>query len=150
MSDDKITKEEVIEWLEANEKKAVWLAQTMRVTPATVSRWLNGKNPISGSDEAVLKLLIRGEIPFAIVHEKLLHGVLDFTEDQWKVITILAIRASTTPGGWIADKIRWINAGDPEARAELNRIETERKNTHAFHVIEPDQKVAENNGTEGK
>lgn len=152
MSDDNITREEVSAWLEANEKKAVWLAQTMRVTPATVSRWLSGKNPISGSDAAVLKLLIRGEIPFDIVHEKLLHGVLDFTEDQWKVIAILAIRDGKSPSRWIADKIRWISAGDPEARAELARIETDKcsASTSRFQVIESDAKVAEGTGTQGK
>ncbi len=151
MSEERITGSEVSEWLKSNDKKAAWLAETMRVTPATVSRWLNEKNPISGSDEAILKLLVRGEMPFDIVHEKTLHGVLDFTEDQWRVITILANRMSTTPGKWIADKIRWMLAGDATAREETAAIQAQRhEQTARFSVVEEDCKVADERSHEGK
>lgn len=106
MSDDKITATEISAWLLSQGKKAAWLAKTLGVTPATVSRWLSGKVIPSGSDNSILRLLVRGEMPFEIVNEKQLHGVLDFTCDQWRVISVLAASEGKTPGKWIAERVR--------------------------------------------
>lgn len=143
MSEGNITAAEVSEWLKTNEKKAVWLAQTLRVTPATVSRWLNEKNPITGSDESILKLLIRGEMPFEIANEKLLHGVLDFTTDQWRVICILSNRNSITPGLWIANQIRSYLAFNEEAKSVHAEIIRNRLQAMPPPEEQEDAKVAD-------
>ena len=117
MSDERITAEEVSQWLKSQKRKAVWLAEALQVTPATVSRWLNGKNPISGSDEALLKLLIRGEMPFDLISQPVLGSVLEFTPDQWRVIGILARKDGLSEGTWITNQIRSFLAFDPIARA---------------------------------
>lgn len=136
MSEAKITGAEISEWLRTQKQKAVWLAKTLGVTPATVSRWINGKVVPTGSDEAMLLLLIRGKMPFEIVHSRVLHGLLDFTEDQWRVITVIAGRQGITPGKWIADKVRWIMAGDDECRRELKIAETERGEIPRFQLVD--------------
>lgn len=134
----KISREELSQWLLANQKKAVWLAQTLQVTPATVSRWINGKNPIAGSDEALLRLLIRGEMPFEIVSEKLVHSVMEFTPREWKVIVLIATKAGVTPGKWIAQQIRSYLAFTGEAR-EIDRHlnEQEADQTPRFRIEPP-------------
>jgi transcriptional regulator with XRE-family HTH domain len=144
MLQEKITPEEIAEWLKLNKKRPAWLAQTMKVTPATVSRWLNNKNPIAGSDEKLLKLLIRDEMPFEIIGEKLLNSVLDFTEDQYRVICVLASRYGITPAQWIANQIRSYLAFNDEAKAETSKIVAERmaRNASFLHAL-PDSKVAE-------
>lgn len=117
MTSENITPEFLQNWLTENGKKASWLATTLHITPGSVSRWLTGKHPIANSDQALLKLLIWGEMPFEIVGEKLLTRVLEFTEDQWKVISILAKRQGTTPRAWIAEKLQTILAYDAKAQA---------------------------------
>ena len=151
MLQEKITPEEIAEWLKSNQKRPAWLAQTMKVTPATVSRWLNNKNPIAGSDEKLLKLLIRDEMPFEITGEKLLNSVLDFTEDQYRVICILATRQSSSPAQWIANQIRSYFVWNDEAKAEMAKIVAERmaRNASFLHAL-PDSKVAEEPNTGAK
>lgn len=109
------------------ERKASQIAAALKIAPSTVKRWIDGGD-IPPPMLALLDLYFFGTIPFDIANEKLMHGVLDFTEDQWRVICILANRTSTTPGKWIADKIRWLINIDPEAQAELLAIQAERRN----------------------
>ena len=110
----KITPEEIKAWLTSNDKNAAWLAKTMRVTSASASRWLAGK-PFSDRDDAFLKLLIRGTMPFELIGRSSLTS-LKFSEDQYRAITICSTRLGMTPAAWIIDRIRWILAGDPETR----------------------------------
>jgi transcriptional regulator with XRE-family HTH domain len=108
--------------------KASQIATAMGVSPSTVTRWNDG-GEIPPPMILLLNLYFFGIIPFEIVNEKplALQHILDFTEDQFRVITILATRQSTTPAKWIADKIRWILAGDAEARAATQGLEADRR-----------------------
>lgn len=117
------------------------IAKSFDVHPSTVKRWLEGGD-IPSPMLKLLDLYFFGTIPFEIAHEKSLHGVLDFTPDQWRVIEILARRESTTSGKWISNKIRAYLAFDEAAKAESVRISAGSKNT--LHSLpEPLQKVAE-------
>ena len=125
-------------------RKGSEIASALKVTPSTVSRWISGKLVISPSDEMLLKLYFFGTIPFEITNEKLLNSVLDFTEDQYRVICILATRQSTSTGKWIADKIRSYLAFNEDAKTETSQIVAERMARNATHLqILPDAKVAE-------
>jgi hypothetical protein len=106
---------EELKTIAQNHGKITELASIFDVSPSTVSRWASG-GKISPPLLKLLDLYFFGNIPFEISHEKIVRGVLDFTDDQYKVITILARRESTTPGKWIASKIRAYLAFDPEAR----------------------------------
>lgn len=151
MPDDKITATELSTWLLSQEKKAAWLAKTIGVTPATVSRWLSGKVIPSGSDESLLRLLVRGEMPFDMISSQVLRGVMDFTEDQWRVIATIAGRHGMTPGKWIAEKVRWILAGDEEARGLLQEFAAGRKEENGnIRLMDAPAKVAENAMKYGK
>lgn len=81
-----------------------------------ISKIESGTRALAPSEKALLDLYFFGTIPFEIINEKLLEGVLDFTEDQWRVICILAKRVSLTPGKWIANQIRSYLAYDEEAK----------------------------------
>ena len=150
MCDDKITADEISQWLKTEGKKAAWLAKTLGVTPATVSRWLNKHVVPSGSDAALLRLLIRGDMPFDMINSKILYGVLDFSEDQWRVINTIASRQGLTAAKWIAEKIRWLLAGDNDARKIEADIVAKRHLENAnLTLLEDPLKVAEDEKKEG-
>lgn len=126
------------------------IAKALGISPSTVTRWIpNGIIP-----PPMLKLLnlyFFEVMPFDIAGEKLLNSVLDFTEDQYRVICILATRRSATPAKWIADQIRSFLAFDEEAKAETAKIVAARMagNASFLHAL-PDSKVAEEPNTGAK
>jgi len=91
------------------------ISKAFDVHPSTVKRWIEGGD-IPSPMLKLLDLYFFGTIPFEIANEKTIHGVLDFTDDQWRVIEILARRESTTPGKWIANQIRSYLSYNEEAR----------------------------------
>jgi hypothetical protein len=102
----------------------------------------------------LLDLYFFDVMPFDIVGEKLVESVLDFTEDQWKVICILAKRQGIPPAKWISNQIRTILASDDEARHERQLLERARvagqqisESGHGLHSI---AKVADAPRTAGK
>jgi DNA-binding MarR family transcriptional regulator len=115
-----ITPETLTKWLEENDKNAKWLADQLKVSPASVSRWLNGKQTIGNTDKALLRLLLWNEMPFSIVGITPLKNHLEFTPDQWRVIGILARREGITEAKWIGNRIRDYLTWDTAARAETN------------------------------
>lgn len=71
-----------------------------------VSNIEKGRRAISPSEMKLLRLYFFGEIPFDLVHqEKPLGTILEFTEDEWKIIEILALRAGQKPPQWIRGQI---------------------------------------------
>ena len=147
MTDEPNSLEDVREALRSAGKarKGSEIASALKVTPSTVSRWISGKLAISPSDEMMLRLYFFGTIPFEITNEKLLNRVLDFTEDQYRVICILASRRGTTPAKWIADQIRSYLAFNDEAKAETSKIVAARMARNASHLtVMESPKVAEN------
>jgi hypothetical protein len=99
----------------------------------------------------LLNLYFFEVMPFDIASEKLLNSVLDFTEDQYRVICILATRESSTPARWIANQIRSYLAFNDEAKEEMAKIVAERmaRNASFLHAL-PDSKVAEEPHTGAK
>ncbi|MCB1092285.1 MAG: helix-turn-helix domain-containing protein [Verrucomicrobiae bacterium] len=92
------------------------LAAVLGLPRNAISKIENGDRSLTTSEKALLDLYFFGTIPFEIANEKTLRGVLDFTPEQWRVIEILARRASMTPGKWIATQIRAYLAYDAAAR----------------------------------
>lgn len=143
MSDEQSIRSELLKAAE-NHGEISKIARDLEINPSTVSRWAAGKE-IPGPMMKLLDLYFFGVIPFEIANEKTVHGVLDFTTDQWRVIEILARRASTTPGKWIAAQIRSYLTFNDEAKAETAKIHAERKAANAANLEAlPDLKVAEN------
>lgn len=109
-----------------------------------ISNIEKGRRELSPSEAALLNLYFFERMPFEIVGEKLLNSVLDFTEDQWRVICILAKRQGITPGQWIAAQIRAYLAMDDEAKAERLRLEDARRaSTAGLSHLREVPKVAE-------
>jgi DNA-binding MarR family transcriptional regulator len=124
MDTPEITPETLTKWLEENDKNAKWLADQLKVSAASVSRWLNGKQTIGNTDQALLRLLLWNQMPFAIVGITPLKNHLEFTPDQWRVIGILARREGITEAKWIGNRIRDYLTWDTAARAETNAPQT--------------------------
>lgn len=106
------------------------IAKALSIAPSTVTRWVAG-NEIPPPMIKLLNLYFFDKMPFDITGESLLPSMLDFTEDQWKVICILAGRQGISPGKWIANQIRTILASDDEARAEREKLEAARRASNA-------------------
>ena len=82
------------------------VAEILGLAGYHISNVEKGRRALSPAEKALLDLYFFGTIPFEIVNEKLVRGVLDFSDLQWRTICILATRNSTTPGKWIANEIR--------------------------------------------
>ena len=106
------------------------IAKALSISPSTVTRWI-AAGEIPPPMLKLLNLYLFDKMPFDIAGEKVLPSVLDFTEDQWKVICILAGRQGISPGKWIANQIRTILASDDEARAEREKLEAARRASNA-------------------
>lgn len=126
------------------------IADVLGLEKHHISKIETGNRALSSAEASLLNLYFFDVMPFAIVGEKLVNSVLDFTEDQYRVICILASRRGVTPAVWIADQIRSYLAFNEEAKAETSKIVAERmaRNASHFSVLET-PKVAEDNGTEG-
>jgi len=147
-----VTNEQAIrsELLKASKNRGEFskIAKALGVSPSTVTRWIpSDDTPAPVIPPPMLKLLnlyFFEIMPFDIAREKLLGSVLDFTEDQYKVICVLATRQSSTPAKWISDKIRDYLVMNDAAKAETSKIVAERMARNATHLqILPDSRVAE-------
>lgn len=118
------------------------IAKALSISPSTVSRWIEGEIPPPMAK--LLNLYFFDMMPFDIAAETIIQSVLDFTEDQWKVICILAKRQGLTPGLWIANQIRAYLAMDDEARTQRANLEAQRRATNAgLQHLQELPKVAE-------
>jgi hypothetical protein len=124
------------------------LSEALGIAPSTVTRWIAG-GPIPPPMIKLLDLYFFDVMPFDIVGEKLVESVLDFTEDQWKVICILAKRQGIPPAKWISNQIRTILAHNDEAIAERKEIEHARKSGTVSPLYEV-PKVADDVPEQGK
>ena len=94
---------EVEAWLVEKRETMTWLAATLGVSKSTPSRWSKG-DPIPEPSQHLLKLLIRGEMPFSF---SVRPNMMRFTPQEWRAIEILRIREGfETSHDWIAAKIR--------------------------------------------
>ena len=105
MTDDRITIQEVQDWLFQNRKNAAWLAKTLGVSQSTPSRWAKG-DPIPEPSQHLLRLLIRGVMPpgFSKPQDP---AVLAFTPAEWRIMEICRVREGfESVNDWIVSKIR--------------------------------------------
>jgi len=101
-----ISPEEIKIWLSRQGRTATWLAGEMGVDKATVSRWLGGRRPVPGPESRLLRLLIRGELPFEIAALRP-DGVLLFNSSEWRLIEALRAREGfPSAEAWVVAKIR--------------------------------------------
>jgi hypothetical protein len=119
------------------------IAKALSIAPSTVKRWNDG-GEIPPPMLKLLNLYFFDKMPFDITGENLLPSMFDFTEDQWKVICVLAGRLGITPGVWISNQIRTYLAGDDKAMTLRKELEAARRAssvglTQLFEM----QKVAE-------
>ena len=97
---------EIDAYLASNNRKRPWLAALLGVTKSTVGHWCNNTRPIPEPEEKLLRLLIRGEFPFAEHIAKPKH-VLEFSADELRILNILRTREGyPTIDAWIAARIR--------------------------------------------
>jgi DNA-binding MarR family transcriptional regulator len=119
------------------------LAKALGIAPSTVTRWIAG-GEIPPPMLKLLNLYFFDKMPFDITGESILNSMLDFTEDQWKVICVLAGRQGISPGTWIANQIRAYLAWDDEAKAERAKLEAARRASNAgLEHLQELQKVAD-------
>jgi transcriptional regulator with XRE-family HTH domain len=101
-----ISPEEIKAWLSRQGHTATWLAGEIGVDKATVSRWLSGRQPVPGPESRLLRLLIRGELPFEIAALRS-DGVLLFSAGEWRRIEALRARENfPSAEAWVVAKIR--------------------------------------------
>ena len=83
------------------------LAEALGIGRATPKRWIEGTE-ISPAHLKLLKLYLYGEMPFELIRDTLNNSKeLEFTEQEWSIITTLSIREGyKTPQAWITAQIR--------------------------------------------
>ena len=81
------------------------IAQTLEVSATTVMRWGGGET-IPPAMQKLLSLYLFGEIPFSMLRDPNdAQTLLEFTEEEWRLITILSARAGQEPPAWIRSQI---------------------------------------------
>lgn len=98
------------------------IAKALGISPSTVTRWI----PDGIIPPPMLKLLnlyFFQVMPFKGSSGQLLNNVLDFSDDQFKVIRNLAKRQDMTPAKWIAEQIRSYLAFNEMAKLEMAELE---------------------------
>jgi hypothetical protein len=81
------------------------ISQALEVSATTVMRWGDGET-IPASMQKLLRLYLFGEIPFSMLRDPdQASSLLEFSEDEWRLITILAARAGQEPRAWIRSQI---------------------------------------------
>lgn len=109
----------------AKGKNQVDIAELLGITQTAVSKIEKNQRTLSDTEKSLLDLYFFGKMPFEIANQVLLKSVLEFTPLQWRVISILATKRGTTPGAWIADRIRTYLAFDREAQETSAEVEAQ-------------------------
>ena len=81
------------------------ISQALEVSATTVMRWGDGET-IPAAMQKLLRLYLFGEIPFSMLRDpEAGRSLLEFSEEEWRLITILAARAGQEPKAWIRSQI---------------------------------------------
>ena len=82
------------------------ISQAIGVNGSTVMRWSTGEIAIPPAMQKLLRLYLFGEIPFTLLRDpRDLESILEFSPEEWRIITILAARAGQEPKSWIRSQI---------------------------------------------
>jgi hypothetical protein len=82
------------------------ISQAIGVNGSTVMRWSTGEVTIPAAMQKLLALYLFGEIPFSMLRDpEAGRSLLEFSEEEWRLITILAARAGQEPKAWIRSQI---------------------------------------------
>lgn len=93
------------------------VGEVIGLTAPQVSQIENGIRSLSPSEKSLLELFFFGTIPKGVAQvTRDIRSILEFTEDEWRVIEILAKRAGLPAEKWIASKIREYLTWNEEAR----------------------------------
>lgn len=113
--------QELKECIERHNKKQGAIGADLGFSKAKMTRLLKGAD-ISESDAKLLRLYFYGEVPFGLMLEdKRPWEILEFTEDEWKIISILAKRSGgQSPEGWVVSQIRGFLDNHPLAQEVKN------------------------------
>lgn len=81
------------------------ISQALEVSATTVMRWGDGET-IPAAMQKLLRLYLFGEIPCSMLRDpEAGRSLLEFSEEEWRLITILAARAGQEPKAWIRSQI---------------------------------------------
>lgn len=87
------------------------VAELLGLQKSNVSHIETGRRALSSSEKQILDWYFFGKVPPRILSASLdLQGVLEFSEMEWRLVTIMATRDGLQPGKWIASQIRTILA----------------------------------------
>lgn len=82
------------------------ISSAIGVNGSTVMRWSTGEVAIPAAMQKLLRLYLFGEIPFSMLRDPdQARSLLEFSEEEWRLITILAARAGQEPRAWIRSQI---------------------------------------------
>ena len=114
------------------------LGQILELTSPKTSALMNGNRKISNSEQKLLKLYFYGEMPFDLIRGTLENSKeLEFTEQEWSIITTLSIREGySTPQKWIVAQIRGylraITHLEQNKKEEPTKLAVEQENNYNF------------------
>ncbi len=103
-----ITPEILAELLSERGMKQKELCLILNLSAPNISHIMNGNRNVSSSEQKLLKLFFYGEMPFDMLSAREdVRTVLNFTHDEWQVITVLSNREGyTSPKAWVTAQIR--------------------------------------------
>jgi|688.fasta_scaffold1222431_1 transcriptional regulator with XRE-family HTH domain len=81
------------------------VADVLGIAQTSVSKIENGTRALSPSEKAILDWHFFGIVPASVTAKLDLQGVLEFTDDEWHIISLMAKRAGQTPDQWIRESI---------------------------------------------
>lgn len=123
MNED-LTGSDLREWRRAEGLTQAELGAMIGLDKYAITTMETGRRNISPAEQRLLRLLIRGEMPFSSSSRSGYAPQIDFTEAEWAIMTRIAHREGYhSPRPWIVAKIRaYLAMCEPEQK---NRAEDE-------------------------
>lgn len=106
-----MTAEELKDCVKNHPKNQSQIASDLGISTSGFSKWIKGTRKIDDRDTKLLRLYFYGEIPFEDIRPPQdLSSILKFSEQEWGIIKILALRVGMDAPQWIAEQVRTIIA----------------------------------------
>lgn len=92
------------------------IAELLGIPETAVSHIEKGKRSLAPAEKQLLDLFFFGRLPEGVIRQSEdLGKTLDFTEQEWKIVEVLARRHGQSPAEWIRSKILDYLAFAPES-----------------------------------